>query len=235
MIMFDILEKGGPILWLIIALSVAALAIIIERLLYFRQIKVDEEKLFLRIKGAVEKNHFDEALSICDNNASPLTALMKVGIEHRELPDALQKEMLKDAARQEIPQLERYLTPLGTIAHISPLLGLLGTVTGNIEAFGILGGGAAMGDPSILAKGISEALITTAAGLIVSIPAVIFYNHLVKKVETILIKMESQVNEMIVLLKGQEPSSGALDSSTAGLPKRAVRRPSLGTGENNDF
>lgn len=201
--MLDILEKGGVILWIIIGLSVVAAAIIIERFLYFKKIKVDEEKLFLRIKGAVEKNHFDEALFICDSNASPLSGLMKVGIAHRDQPEFIQKEVLKDAARQEIPQLERFLTPLGTIAHISPLLGLLGTVTGNIRSFGILGGGAALGDPTILAKGISEALITTAAGLIVSIPAVIFYNQLVKKVETILIKMENQVNEMILLLKGR--------------------------------
>ncbi len=202
--MLDIIIKGGPILWIIMLLSVLATAIIIERLLYFKKIKVDEEKLFLRIKGAVEKEHFDEALSICDTNVSPLTGLMKVGINHRDQPDYIQKEVLKDAARQEIPQLERFLTPLGTIAHISPLLGLLGTVTGNIKSFGILGGGISMGDPSILAKGISEALITTAAGLIVSIPAVIFYNYLVNKVETILIKMENQVNEMILLLKGRE-------------------------------
>ncbi len=227
--MLDILKKGGPILWIIILLSVFAVAIIIERLLYFRKIKVDEEKLFLRIKGAVEKDHFDEALSICDSNVSPLSALMKVGIEHRNLPAHLQKEMLKDAARQEIPQLERYLTPLGTIAHISPLLGLLGTVTGNIEAFGILGGGRSLGDPSILANGISEALLTTAAGLIVSIPAVIFYNHLVKKVETILIKMESQVNEMIVLLKGrhskeQKPAPAPMEQEIPSLSPRLVRR-----------
>lgn len=202
--MLDILDKGGIILWIILGLSVLAAAIIIERLLFFKRIRVDEEKLFIRIKGALAKRHFDEALSICDNNTSPLTGLMKVGINHRDQPEIVQKEVLKDAARQEIPQLERFLTPLGTIAHISPLLGLLGTVTGNIKSFGILGGGTALGDPSVLAKGISEALITTAAGLIVSIPAVIFYNYLVKKVENILINMENQVNEMILLLKSTQ-------------------------------
>ncbi|QEN08531.1 MotA/TolQ/ExbB proton channel family protein [Oceanispirochaeta crateris] len=202
--MLDIFQKGGVILWIIMLLSVFAAAIIIERMLYFKRIKVDEDKLFLRIKGAIEKNHFDEALSICDSNVSPLTGLMKVGIAHRDQVEVVQKEVLRDAARQEIPQLERFLTPLGTIAHISPLLGLLGTVTGNIKAFGILGGGTSFADPSVLARGISEALLTTAAGLIVSIPAVIFYNYLVKKVENILIQMENQVNEMILLLKGQK-------------------------------
>ncbi|MBF9017163.1 MULTISPECIES: MotA/TolQ/ExbB proton channel family protein [unclassified Oceanispirochaeta] len=222
--MLDILDKGGIILWIIIGLSILAAAIIIERLLFFKRIRIDEDKLFVRIKGALAKKHYDEALSICDSNVSPLTGLMKVGINHRDQPEIIQKEVLKDAARQEIPQLERFLTPLGTIAHISPLLGLLGTVTGNIKSFGILGGGTALGDPSVLAKGISEALITTAAGLIVSIPAVIFYNYLVKKVENILINMENQVNEMILLLKGTQQREEPLRPPRRAEPSAASRR-----------
>jgi len=202
--MLDILMKGGVILWVIILLSFIGAAIIIERLLYFKKTRVDEEKLFYRIKATVEKKHFDEALNICDSTVSPFTSLMKTGIEHRNYPKHIQKEVLQEAANQEIPQLERYLSFLGTIAHISPLLGLLGTVTGNIKAFGVLGSFGAVSDPSILAKGISEALITTAAGIIVSIPAVIFYNYLVDKVGKILIKMESQVNDMIILLNDDE-------------------------------
>ncbi len=202
--MFDILMKGGVILWVIILLSFIGAAIIIERLLYFKKTRVDEDKLFNRIKATVEKKHFDEAINICESTVSPFTSLMKTGIEHRNYPKHIQKEVLQEAANQEIPQLERYLSFLGTIAHISPLLGLLGTVTGNIKAFGVLGSFGAVSDPSILAKGISEALITTAAGIIVSIPAVIFYNYLVDKVGKILIKMESQVNDMIILLNDDE-------------------------------
>ena len=202
--MLDILMKGGIILWVIILFSFIAVAIIIERLQYFKKTRVDEEKLFNRIKATVEKKHYDEALFICESTISPFTSLMKTGIEHRNYPKHIQKEVLQEAANQEVPQLERYLSFLGTIAHISPLLGLLGTVTGNIKAFGVLGSFGAVSDPSILAKGISEALITTAAGIIVSIPAVIFYNYLVDKVGKILIKMESQVNDMILLLNDEE-------------------------------
>ncbi len=202
--MLDIILKGGVVLWVIILLSFVGAAIIIERLLYFKKTRVDEDKLFQRIKGAVEKKHFDEALFICDSSISPFTSLMKTGIENRHHPKHIQKEVLQEAANQEIPQLERFLSFLGTIAHISPLLGLLGTVTGNIQAFGVLGSFGAVSDPSILARGISEALITTAAGIIVSIPAVIFYNYLVDKVGKILIKMESQVNDMILLLNSDD-------------------------------
>ena len=132
--MFELIVKGGIVLWVIMALSVVGAAIIIERLLYFRRISVDEEKLFQRIKASVEKGHFDEAMSICDNNLSPLSALIKVGIEHREYPELAQKEVLKDAANQEVPKLERNVSALGTIAHIAPLLGLLGTVTGTMRS-----------------------------------------------------------------------------------------------------
>jgi biopolymer transport protein ExbB len=100
--------------------------------------------------------------------------------------------------------MERYLSFLGTIAHISPLLGLLGTVTGNIRAFGVLGDfAAAGGNPALLAQGISEALVTTAAGLIVAIPAIIFYNALVSKVNHRIIQLENRVTEMVFLLKGE--------------------------------
>ncbi|MCA1753759.1 MAG: MotA/TolQ/ExbB proton channel family protein [Spirochaeta sp.] len=98
--------------------------------------------------------------------------------------------------------MERFLTSLGTIAHISPLLGLLGTVTGNIQAFGVLGEFGMGGDPAILARGISEALITTAAGIIVAVPAIIFYNYLVSKVNHTIIHLENRVSELVLLLKG---------------------------------
>ena len=202
--MIDILQKGGIILWIILGLSVVALVIIIERLLYFRRARVDEDGLIQRLRSAMEKGHFDEALSICDGNPAPITNLMKVGIEHRHRPQHVQKEVIMDAANQEVPKMERSLSALGTIANIAPLLGLLGTVTGNIKAFGVLGKFGAVGDPSILATGIAEALITTAAGIIVAIPATVFYNYLVSKVNHIIIRLENRVGEMVLLLGGKE-------------------------------
>ncbi|MBN2875037.1 MAG: MotA/TolQ/ExbB proton channel family protein [Spirochaetales bacterium] len=214
--MLDFIVKGGVVLWIIMALSVAGLAIIIERLLYFRSIKVDEDKLFQRVKASVEKGHFDEAMSICDNNESPLSALIKVGIEYRSYPEAAQKEVLKDAAAQEVPRLERNVSALGTIAHIAPLLGLLGTVTGTMEAFGVLGRFGAVADPSILAAGVSEALITTVGGIIVAVPAVIFYNYLVTKVNLILLKMENQVTALVLMINsGKRRGLGALAAAKA--------------------
>lgn len=200
--MLDLIDKGGVIIVIILLLSVVGAAIIIERLLYFRKIRVDEDKMISRLKETLKKRHFDEAISICENNPSPVTNLMKVGIEHRHYEQSTVKDAIVDAANMEIPKMERYLSALGTIAHIAPLLGLLGTVTGNIQAFGVLGQFGAVGDPALLAKGIAEALITTAAGIIVSIPAIIFYNYLVSKVNHTIIRLENRVNEMVLLLGG---------------------------------
>ena len=201
--MIVLIQKGGFIMVLILLLSLVAAVIIIERFLYFRRIRVDEDKMINRLRSTLEKRHYDEAISICENNPSPVANLMKVGIEHRAYSGSEIRESIMGAANLEIPKMERFLSALGTIAHISPLLGLLGTVTGNIKAFGILGGFGAMGDPSMLASGISEALLTTAAGLVVSIPSIIFYNHLVAKVNHTIIHLENRVNDMTLLLKGE--------------------------------
>ncbi|MCD6397432.1 MAG: MotA/TolQ/ExbB proton channel family protein [Spirochaetaceae bacterium] len=199
--MFILISKGGPIMVLILLLSIIAGVIIIERLLFFRRIKMDEDKFIDRLKSAIQKGHYDEAVDICDNYSTPLANLMKVGIEHRNYGKAEIKESILAAANLEVPQLERYLTSLGTIAHISPLLGLLGTVTGNIKAFGVLGQFGSVADPSLLATGISEALLTTAAGIIVSIPAVAFHNYLVGKANYTITNLENRVNDMVLFFK----------------------------------
>ena len=202
--MFMLISKGGPVMVLIIFLSIIAGIIIIERLLFYRRIRMDEEKFIDRLKSAIQKGHYDEALDICENNTTPLSNLMKVAIEHRSYGKSEIKESILAAANLEVPHLERYLTSLGTIAHISPLLGLLGTVTGNIKAFGVLGQFGSVGDPSLLATGISEALLTTAAGIVVSIPAIAFYNYLVGKANHTITNLENRVNDMVLFFGAGE-------------------------------
>lgn len=198
--MTELIQKGGIILVLILALAFVATVIIIERLLYFRKIRTDEEKILFRLKATLEKGHYDEAISICEGNPSPITNLMKVGLEYREHSEERIKDAIVSAANMEIPMLEKYLSALGTIANIATLLGLLGTVTGNIRSFGVLGSMGAVGDPSLLAKGIAEALLTTAAGLIVSIPTIVFYNYLVNRVNHTIIRLENRVTELVLIL-----------------------------------
>ena len=198
--MLDFLQKGGIVLWILVAISAFVIALIIERLLYFKRISVDEKKLYARIKMAVEKGHLDEALAICDQNLSPFAALMRTGIENRDYPRTIQKEMLEDSAAQEAPRLEKNLVAIGTIANISPLIGLLGTVTGTMKSLGVLGKFGAISDPSILAGGLSEALINTVSGIIVAVVAFIFHNFLVAKANNYLLRLEGQVNSLILMI-----------------------------------
>jgi biopolymer transport protein ExbB len=198
--MLELIMKGGIVMYFILLLSLIGVVIIIERLLYFRHIRVDEESLIRRLKAALEKGHHDEAMAICEQNPSPITNLMRVGIEYRNQSKQVIREAILDAAGLETPKLERSLSALGTIATLAPLLGLLGTVTGNIRAFGVLGQFGGVGDPGLLARGIAEALITTAAGIIVAVPAIIFYNYLVTKVNHIILRLENRVNELVLLL-----------------------------------
>jgi biopolymer transport protein ExbB len=214
--MIELFNKGGIIMYIIGALSIVVAVIIIERLLYFRRIRVDEEKMINRLKSALRKGHYDEAMAICENNPSPVTNLMRVGIEHRMYPRETIREAILDAANLEVPQMERHLPALGTISHIAPLLGLLGTVTGNISAFGMLGKFGTVGDPGLLAKGIAEALLTTAAGIIVAIPAVIFYNYLVSKVNHTILRLENRVNELVLVLEDKRAHPPAAGVRTGG-------------------
>lgn len=196
----ELIEKGGVIMIVIIGLSIVAVVVIIERLLYFRRTRVDEEKLLDRLKTRLQESHFDEALAICEANPSPIASLVRVGIEHRHQSNRVVREIIMDAANVEIPKQERFLSALGTIANVTPLLGLLGTVTGNIRAFGVLGEFGSVADSSLLALGISEALLTTAAGLIIAIPVVMFYNYLVSKANHTIVRLENRVSELVLLL-----------------------------------
>jgi biopolymer transport protein ExbB len=198
--MLEFLEQGGLVLWILMALMALTICLIIERLLYFKKITVDEAKLYKRVKVTIEKGHIEEALAICEQNMSPFAALLKTGIENRDYPRTIQKEFLEDAAAQEEPRLEKNIATIGTIANIAPLIGLMGTVIGTMRSLGVLGKFGAISDPSVLASGLSEALINTVGGIIVAVFAVIFHNYLTNKVNNLILKLEGQVNTLILMI-----------------------------------
>lgn len=206
--MLDFIVKGGVILWFIMGLSVVACAIIIERLIFFRKISADEEKLYTRIRASMREGHYNEAMAICDQQLSPLSTVMKVAIENRHYPEPVQREVLRDAVAQQAPRLERFMSSLGTITNIAPLLGLLGTVTGTMKAFGVLGKFGAVSDPAALATGVSEALITTVGGIVVAVPVTIFYNFLTSRISVILTNLENQVSAVILMINSVDSSEG---------------------------
>jgi biopolymer transport protein ExbB len=182
-------------------LAVPVLAVVVDRLLYFRRIHTDEDKLLARVKSAIEKGHHEEALAICDTNEAPLGALIRAGIDNRNLPEAELREVVRDAAVRELPRVEAGISAVGTIGNIAPLLGLLGTVSGIINSFNVLGDFGAASDPSVLAKGIAEALITTAAGILLAVPAMVAYSTLAGMANQVIGALEGQSGDLVRILK----------------------------------
>jgi len=196
---------GGPvIMFSILASSFVAVYIIVERFLYFKKISKNDEKIIERISSAIRNSHYDEAITICETVPTPVTNLMKAGLKNRKFSEQQVYDAIKDAATLEIPKLEKNMTILGTIASIAPLLGLLGTVIGNMEAFGLIGSKGALGSMEVLAGGIAKALITTAFGLSVAIPVTLFYNYLTNKINNFILALETKANELIKLLNSNK-------------------------------
>jgi biopolymer transport protein ExbB len=187
--MWEIVRAGGPVMWPIILCSIIAAAIILERLWTLQDKRVLPRELTAKVWHLIENNQVNEKVITALEQNSPLGRVLAAGLANRHRPHDVIMERLEDTGRHVIHELERFLNTLGTIAGIAPLLGLLGTVTGIIKAFNAIQEGG-VGDPRALSGGIAEALITTAAGLIVAIPALFAYRYLRGKVDTIVVEME---------------------------------------------
>jgi biopolymer transport protein ExbB len=179
-------------MWPIILCSVIAAAIVLERLWTLQQRRVVPADLTRRIWGLVEAGQVNDKVILALQGNSPLGKLLAVGLANRNRPRAVLMERLEDEGRHVAHDLDRFLNTLGSIAGVAPLMGLLGTVMGIIKAFNAIYTGG-LGDPRALSGGISEALITTAAGLCVAIPSYIAYRYLRGRVESIVVQMERDV------------------------------------------
>lgn len=198
--MIDVIFKGGILMIPILFCSVLALGIIIEKLINLRRKRVIPYEILKRVEGHLREKNISDATSLCKKNQSVMTRILLAAILHRDKDRTEIKEIIEDAGRHEVPILDRYNNSLGTIASISPLLGLLGTVTGMIKVFTVIAF-EGVGHPMALAGGISEALITTAAGLVVAIPTLIFYNYFVSKSESLIVEMEKNSLRILSILK----------------------------------
>lgn len=201
--MFGALKAGGILMLPIILCGIFATFIIVERCYYFYVTKKRDIKLMFDLKNSISKADYVAAENACSEADTPTAQVVKKALECRAWPEKDLKETVEAEMSAVVPRYEHFLTPLGTIANISTLLGLLGTVTGNIKAFGVLGAGGTMGDPALLAGAIGEALVTTVAGLVVSIPALIFYNYFVSRVNRHIAEMESNVTNIVIKLSGR--------------------------------
>lgn len=201
--MFEIIQKGGPVMYPIILCSILGFAIVIERLYCLYKARIDTKDFMNNIEITIKRNRIPEAIKICEKTPGPIAHIVKAGIMKHDRARQEIREAIEDAGHQEIPRLEKNISLLATIAHIAPLLGLLGTVTGMVRAFQAIQEKTASFNPvspGDLAGGIWEALLTTVAGLIVAIPTVVAYNYLVSRVEEFVLDMERSTTEVIELL-----------------------------------
>lgn len=200
--MFELVKAGGWLMIPIIACSVAAMAIIVERLWAYRENRVIPRNLGAQVWQLQRRDELTSAHIAAIRDKSPLGRVLAAALVNRAHPRHVMKEALEEEGRQVVHELERYLNTLGTIATITPLLGLLGTVIGMIKVFTAITT-AGVGNPAVLAGGISEALITTAAGLSVAIPALIFHRYLAGKVDRLVVVMEAQALKTIEVMHGE--------------------------------
>ena len=198
--MFAIVEAAGWPIWLLIIASVIAVTLIAERLVFLRSNKVAPAGLYEDTVREFKQHGASEALLSRLSADSPLGRVLAAGLNNAKSSPAEMKDAIEEAGRAAAHELERFLTSLGTIASISPLLGLFGTLVGMIEIFGAQ---TAMGaTPSALAHGISVALYNTAFGLIVAVPSMIFYRHFRAKVDSLVIGMEQQAVKLVEIVHG---------------------------------
>lgn len=194
--MWEIIVAGGPVMAPIILCSVVAVAIVVERLWTLQRKRVIPRELTDRVWKLVETRTLnDRHLEALARN-SPLGRILAAGLANRNQGREIMKEVIEDTGRHVVHELERFLNTLGTIAAMSPLLGLLGTVTGMIAAFNAITE-AGVGDPRALSGGIGEALITTAAGLMVAIPALFAYRYLRGLVDALVVDMEKEAMRLV--------------------------------------
>ncbi len=199
--MLAIIEAAGWPIWLLIAASVGAVTIIVYRLLWGRESQVAPKDLLARTVAEYRRGGATPDLIQRLSQGPLLGRVFAAGLKHVGSPREVMKESIEDAGREVARELDQFLTTLGSIASMSPLLGLFGTVVGMIEIFGSQTGGGS--SPAMLAHGISVALYNTAYGLIVAIPSMIFYRHFRAKADALLLEMELQAIKLVEIIHGE--------------------------------
>jgi biopolymer transport protein ExbB len=193
-------SQGGPMMWIILLASAVAVVVFIERVLHFHRAQINSVEFLNGVRNVLKRDNVVEAVSICDATPGPVARLVKVAILNRDKGRDGVREALEEAGLIEVPPLEDKLNLLATIAQIAPLMGLLGTVLGFIQIFTALQTKATIPTMQDLSGGVWQALICTAAGLALAIPAYAAYNYLVSRVNAIVLDMEKAATEITNIL-----------------------------------
>jgi biopolymer transport protein ExbB len=206
--MWGYFERGGPIMWPLLALSILGVTVIFWRWWALRQATAGVQAFLKELRGKLVARDVDGAIAVCERHGGPVAAIVKAGLLRFGRPKDEVEMALQDASAHELSMLERGLPILATVAMIAPLLGFLGTVTGMINSFEALAS-VGLNNPAAVAQGISEALITTAAGLAIAIPVQMAYNYFITNVNSLVRNMESAAHVVLEAL-GEDGNGGGL-------------------------
>jgi biopolymer transport protein ExbB len=215
---FEIVKAGGWLMIPIILCSIVAVAIIGERLWALQKKKIIPKHLVAQIWHWHSMGQLKEEQITQIRKSSPLGRVLAAGLSNLSHSREVMKESIEEIGRHEVHDMERYLNTLGTIAAISPLLGLLGTVIGMIKVFSVITT-QGVGNPTVLSGGISEALITTAAGLSVAIPALMMYRYIRGHVEELVVSMEGEAIKLVEVIHGERDTTDPAMRQTQARPK----------------
>ena len=192
-----LLTNGGPIIWLILIAAAIAFVVFIERVLFCHRSQINSGEFLNGVRNVLKRDNIVEAISICDATPGPIARLFKIAILNRDRGRERVREAVEEAGLTEVPRLEEKLNLLATIAQITPLLGLLGTIIGFIRVFMKLQADGPYAHVNTLSGGIWEALICAAAGIAVAIPVHAGYNYLVSRINKIVLDMERAAGEIV--------------------------------------
>ncbi len=207
--MVDIVKAGGWLMAPIILCAIIAMGIAFERYWTLQLKRVIPEDLTSKVWSWVKRDALDQSQIQTLHQGSPLGQILAAGLINRDRDRAIMKDSIEDTGRHVVHELERYLDTLGTIAAITPLLGLLGTVIGMVKVFTAITTHG-VGDPTILAGGIAEALITTGAGLSVAIPALIGYRYFRNRIDTLVVEMEKEAIKLVEALHRRQDKKNVI-------------------------
>jgi biopolymer transport protein ExbB len=217
----EYIDRGGPIMWPILAFSIVALIFIIERFVALRRAKINLNEFLAKLRKALIVNKsIRDAVKVCEQYRGPVASIVKAGLLKYGAPKEDVEKTIENAALYEMGRLERGLVVLATTATVAPLLGFLGTVTGMINSFDALAK-AGLSNPGLVAAGISQALITTAAGLAVAIPAQLFYNYFMSRINKFVRDIETSTNMLLETFAELERSGIKPDASAPAAPTTA--------------
>lgn len=206
--MLELVKEGGPVLWVILCCGLAAFGVFIERALHLHRARIGADDFLKGIFNILRRRNVAEALTICDETPGPVAHIVRTAILHREDPKEAVRAAVDEQSLAEVSRMERRLVVVATVAQIAPLLGLLGTVLGMVEALLVMKQQAPLVQLADVSGGLLRALITTAAGLTVAIPSYVAFNLLVIKIDRIVLDMERAASEIVTFLAGDEELKG---------------------------